>query len=79
MLKKFQSIKLLELNYDKICAVLLKLLITCPCYLVQLVCKVVLYLILSKRRNLDFFLMIKDKLLGSKTWTHRRNYLILYA
>lgn len=44
-----------------------------------MVCQSILFLLISKRKHLEFFLSIKDKLNCSKTWMQRRNYIILYA
>jgi len=79
LLQELSKVPLNEQSFDKISMSLFKLILHCPYYLLEMVCQSILYLLLSKRKHLEFFLSLKDKLHCSKTWMQRRNYIILYA
>lgn len=57
----------------------MKIYHNCPYFLLEKVHGVILYLMLNDRKNMEIYQKIKDKYVTSRCWSHRRNYIKLYA
>lgn len=73
-----KGLVLLQNNYQKLCQLIVRLAMICPYFLLTLTFQLIVKLLLADRRNLELFIMLKEQLLAAKSWTLRRNYMLLY-
>jgi hypothetical protein len=79
MLEVFHSMTLCPSLYERACAFALKLWLACPAFLQQRVIACVVHLVLVNRKSLEFLITIREKVLNSKFWIHRKNYIAFYS
>jgi len=71
--------KLYQSQYEKITSCILRIFNNCPYFLLEGINQIILYLLLSDKKNMDIYQKLKEKYINSRCWSHRRNYIKLYA
>jgi hypothetical protein len=79
MLMKVTQLRLLQSQYDRLEAVIMRLFGVCPYFLLTRLFTTCQHLFLTERKTLALFFRIKDKFMNSRCWCYRRNYILLYA
>lgn len=65
--------------YEKVCAFVLKIWTNCPTLLLQKIIDCAIHLIVVNKRSLEFLITIREKILNSKFWSHRKSYILFYS
>ena len=79
LLKYFPLLRMYQTFYEKFSILLLKIWFSCPLFIMETVIDSVIFMMLSNRKSLEFLITIREKMMNSKNWIYRRNYIIFYA
>ena len=78
MLVVFPKIQPFYTNYERLSQMVILALTQTPVFLLPRIIDCIIHLLLINKRSLELLITIREKILNSKYWAYRKNYILIY-